>query len=103
MSVPAASQAADIWIQSHGGIGATYKTSSYGARTGAYAEDTAADAHSVRVYHRRASTTFTLNDTNGSAPGTYTYSERREYISMEQMCVVNSNPFDWQYCSDWYA
>lgn len=51
--------------------------------------------------HYRYTTTFVLKDTNGSAPGTYTYDERSGYISKEKMCVVNNNPFDWQYCSAW--
>lgn len=76
--IPLSAHAADIWISQNGGIGATY-TRSYGARTGAYAEDVAADSHSVQVSYYRYSTSnpmYVLNDTNGSAPGTYTYAER---------------------------
>lgn len=102
-SIPLSAQAYDIWINQNGGIGATY-TTSYGARTGAYAEDVAADSHAVKVNYYRYSTSnpmFTLYDTNGSAPGTYTYDERSGGIVEMQMCVYNSNPFDWQYCSGW--
>lgn len=102
--IPLSAQAADIWINENGGIGATYTTSTWGARTGAYAEDIAADNHSVQVRYYRVSTAnpmYVLNDTDGSAPGTYAYAERSGGIVQMQMCVQNSNPFDWQACSTW--
>jgi len=105
LAIPTASYAGDIWIDKKGGIGATYATK-HGARTGAYAEDYAADSHGVYVDYYRYSTSnpmYRLKDSNGSAPGTYAYAERSGYIVTMKMCVANSNPFDWQYCSSWYA
>ena len=67
-SIPLSAHAADTWINENGGIGATYSTS-YGARTGAHAEDVTADSRSVQVSYYRYSTRnpmYVLNDTDGS-------------------------------------
>ncbi len=104
VSIPLSAEAADIWIEDHGGIGATYYTSLFGSRTGAYVEDVAADSHSVRIEYYRVSTAtspYTLKDLDGSAAGTYNYDERAGVIVTMKMCVVNSNPLDWNFCSGW--
>jgi len=104
-TIPLSAHAADIWINQNGGIGATYK-SSYGTRTGAYAEDVKADSHRVEVDYYRYSTSnpmYRLTDADGSAAGTYKYAERSGYIVSMKVCVVNSNPFDWQKCTGWYS
>ncbi|WP_141319606.1 hypothetical protein [Cellulomonas uda] len=103
-SVPASAYA-DLWIEKKGGIGATYKTS-YGAQTGAYVEDVAADSHAVRIDYYRYSTAnpmLTLRDTDGSKDGTYNFDERRGKVVTLKLCVYNSNPFDWQWCSGWIS
>lgn len=105
IGIPMSAEAADIWINDHGGIGATYSTA-YGARTGAYAEDVAADSHSVRVEYYRVSTATTmyvLKDLDGSAAGTYKFAERSGKIVTMRMCVVNNNPLDWDFCSAWMS
>lgn len=99
-SVPVASHA---WGFSIAGASAgTYQTR-YGADTGLWLQDTAADNKRAEARFKRSSganpTTYLAN-TGGK--GANRYHEAPGRIVLMQLCTLNNNPFDSQYCSSWY-